>query len=188
MKQKIKLFAILLFSVVLFACNNNPKQSNESTDKSASRKTGSTGDEDTTIVIASVTGGVTMFVADPTILKSDWQTFINSQLEPESCTLTKVEIVPNSDASIYYLVASGTMSGGENMKASIELEQGSPSCLMVSGFTVTCTTSACSSEGTGCVPVLLACNPCSNGGKCTKTVSSSPTAIFPSIATSLCSN
>ncbi len=187
MKQKIKQVTILLFSIILIACNNNsnPKENNKSQEKSASL----TNEDDTVIVIASINGGVPTFVADPNVLQSDWQNFITNQLDLGPCTLNHIEIISDGLAAPkYYLVVSGTMNS-QPMKASIELEQGGPTCYMVSGLTVTCTTSDCASEKDGCVPTLLMCTPCSGTGKCTKTVSDRPSAIFPSItATTDCQN
>jgi hypothetical protein len=50
--------------------------------------------------------------------------------------------------------------------------------ILLARGTISCTTSDCSQETTGCVPKfekgsdLGYCTPCNNGGKCTKTVSS----------------
>ncbi|WP_046744254.1 hypothetical protein [Kordia zhangzhouensis] len=56
---------------------------------------------------------------------------------------------------------------------------------LVAGPRITCTTSDCSSEPTGCAVKydnddtgLPYCSPCSNGGKCTKTAISSDVALF----------
>lgn len=57
--------------------------------------------------------------------------------------------------------------------------------ILVAGPRITCTTSDCSSEPTGCAVKydnddtgLPYCSPCSNGGKCTKTAISSDVALF----------
>jgi len=184
MKLQIKHLAILLFSFVFLACENNHEQNNNSTDKSTSLVTAN----DSTIVIATLIGGVTTFVADPDDLKSDWQQFLNNQGQFEDCTLNSVEIKLSADSSTYFLVVFGKTSGDEDMKSTIELELDAPSCLMITGYTVTCTTTDCSSELNGCIPVGLSCTACENQGKCTKSVTNSPTVIFPSIATSTCSN
>ena len=64
----------------------------------------------------------------------------------------------------YYLVFEGS-----NCKStfSVNLEEAN---LFVNDNT-SCTTTDCSSEPLGCVPVLTACTACSNKGKCTKTIS-----------------
>lgn len=182
MKQKIKHIAILLFSVMLIACNNNPKENNKSKDKSASL----TSSNDTTIVIATVNDGVASFVADSSTLRNDWQNFISNLPDLEPCELNHIQIVSDEGSTKYYLVVSGTMNN-QPLKATIELEQGAPTCLIVSGLTVSCVTTDCSSEPE-CIPFGVTCTPCSNGGKCTKTVTSSPVVIFPSVATGDCSN
>ncbi len=186
MKLKIKHITILLllFSVVIIACNNNPKQNNNSKNQQAS----STFSRDSTIVIASLNDGVTTFVADSNILKSDWQKFLTNQPEIGPCELSSIKIVPNVEATTYYLIASGTMSGGKNLKSTIELELEPPTCLSLSSSTTICTTTECSDEQEGCIPVAVACTKCGNSGKCSKTVSNSPVAIFPSIPTGTCQN
>ncbi len=184
MKPQIKQLTILLFSFVLFACNNGQREANNSSSNSQLLE-GS--EADTTIVIATLDSGETSFVVNQNVLKSDWQEFLSNIPEYATCTLNSVEIVSNVDSTVYYLVASGTISG-ENMKSTIELKLEQPSCLYITGLTVTCTTTACSSEGTGCIPVILHCTECGNKGKCTKSVSNSPRAIFSSIEASTCQN
>ncbi len=184
MKQKIKHIAILLFSITLIACNNNQNENKNSTEKTASL----INENDSTIVIAEINNGVITFVADSTSLKNDWQNFITNQPDLGPCQLNQIAIVSDGTASPkYYLIVTGTMNN-ELIKSTLELEQGGPICWIVSGFTVTCTTTACSNEQLGCVPQLLACTPCGNIGKCTKTVVNNAVAIFPSIASSVCSN
>lgn len=183
MKQKIKTIAILLFSTALIACSSN---SNEN--KNSQRNAVQTSSNDSTIVIAEINNDVASFVADSSTLRNDWQNFINNQTDLGPCELNQIEIFSDSTEGMkYYLVVSGT-ANQESIKSTLELEQEGSTCLIISGFTVTCTTSACSSEQLGCVPKLLACTPCGNSGKCTKTVSDSPTAIFPSVGTSSCQN
>lgn len=183
MKHKIKHIVILLFSIALIACNNNPTENKSATNNSATL----TSENDSTIVIAEISGGVTTFVADSTTLRNDWQNFISNQPDLSTCELNKIEIIADASSNKYYLVVTGIMNS-ESLKSTLELEQGGPTCWMVSGFTVTCTTTACSSEQLGCVPQLLACSPCGNVGKCTKTVVNNVVAIFPSIAPSVCPN
>jgi len=186
MKQKINHIAILLFSIALIGCNNNSTENKTLTNKS----TNLTSENDSTIVIAEISGGVISFVADSTTLRNDWQNFISNQPDLGACELNKIEIlagVDSSGADKYYLIVSGTMNN-ENMKSTILLEQGGSNCLVVMGYTLSCTTKACAEEDLGCVPKVTSCSPCSNKGACTKTITNSPTAIFPSVAPSTCPN
>lgn len=43
--------------------------------------------------------------------------------------------------------------------------------ILVANGTITCTTSECSSQPDGCVPLTTYCSECTNKGKCTKTMS-----------------
>lgn len=186
MKQKMKHIAILLFSIALIACNNNSTENKTSTNQSTTL----TSENDSTIVIAEISGGVISFVADSTTLRNDWQNFISNQPDLELCQLNKIEIlsgVDSSGANKFYLIVSGVMNN-ENMKSTLELEQEGSNCLVVIGYTLTCTTKACASEDLGCVPKVTSCSPCGNKGLCTKTISNSPTAIFPSVVPSTCPN
>jgi hypothetical protein len=179
MKTQIKTIVIFLLSVIVIACNNNPKENSKSNDKSESL----TSSSDTIIVIGTLHEGVASFVADSTVLRTDWEKFITANINP--CKLNHIEILPNEDRTKYYLVVSGTMES-DMMKASIELKQSDTTCLMLYSYTTSCVSSDCSSEAIGCVPLGMACTPCSNKGKCTKTVSNSPTDIFISVTPSNC--
>jgi hypothetical protein len=184
MQQKIKHIAILLFSIALIACNNNSTENKSATNNSATL----TSENDSTIVIAEISGGVTTFVADSTNLRNDWQNFISNQPDLGTCELNKIQILSGLDSSganKFYLIVSGTMNN-ENMKSTILLEQVGSNCLVVMGYTLSCTTKAFAEEDLGCVPKVTSCSPCSNKGACTKTITNSPTAIFPSIAPSTC--
>lgn len=185
MKQKIKTIAILLFSTALIACSSN---SNEN--KNSQRNAAQTSSNDSTIVIAEINGDLPSFVADSTALRNDWQNFINTQTDVGPCELNKIEILSGADSigSIkYYLIVSGTTQN-ENMKSLIELEQGGPTCWIVSGLTVSCNSKACADDLEGCVPDRLRCTPCGNKGECTKTITSDVFAIFPSLPPSTCQN
>lgn len=63
----------------------------------------------------------------------------------------------------YYLVFTG-----KKFKStfSVELTNGELRALS----SISCTTSECSAEPLGCVPLSTACSKCGNGGKCTKTI------------------
>ena len=184
MKQKIKQIVILLFSIILFACNNNPNENKNSTEKIASLNS----ENDTSLVIAEINNGIASFVADSTSLKNDWQNFITNQPDLGPCQLNHIAIISDGTASPkYYLVVSGTMNN-EAMKSLMELEQGGPTCWMVSGLTVTCTTKACAEDLEGCVPDRLRCTPCTNLGDCTKTITSDALSIFSSLTPSVCQN
>ncbi|MFA9214893.1 MAG: hypothetical protein ACEQSR_13795 [Candidatus Methylacidiphilales bacterium] len=185
MKQKINTIAILLFLSALIACNSNSSE-NKNSEKNALQNSSN----DSTIVIAELNGGVPSFVADSNTLRNDWQKFISNQAELGSCQLNKIEIlagVDSSGANKYYLIVSGTINN-ENMKSTILLEQGGSNCLVVMGYTLSCTTKACAEEDLGCVPKVTSCSPCNNKGACTKTITNSPTAIFPSVEPSTCQN
>jgi hypothetical protein len=134
--------------------------------------------EDTTIVIGHQSGDTVTFTADTNTLKSDWQSFLRTIPDFETCSITTIAFY--QDGSNVYLMARGTM-GTENLKTSIELQQTGGGCLFIStGFTTVCTTTACSDEANGCVPQFTKCTKCANNGKCTKTITSG-NLIFPSI-------
>ena len=64
----------------------------------------------------------------------------------------------------YYLVFRG-----ERYISSFAIEVQEQQLLALAG--ISCTTSDCASELGGCVPAVTSCTPCSNQGKCTKTIS-----------------
>lgn len=179
MKTKTNHFTWLLLAFIIIACGNPAKQ-NPST-----HTTALTGN-DTTIVIGSYEGSTAAFVADSSTLKSDWQTFIDHIADYQGATLDKIEII--NKAPNFYLEVTG-YANSKRLRALMPLKLFDETCLYVTGTTITCTTNDCASEEQGCVPWgSTACTKCANDGKCTKTVSNSPTIIFPSIATSTCVN
>jgi hypothetical protein len=183
MKRKMKNFAALLFSVALIACNSSPKEVEDS--KSESEELTS---NDTTIVIASGEGSNLAFVADSTTLRNDWQNFMSHQPDVDNCQLNHIALSYNSESGKYFLITSGTLNS-EDMRAMIELRDGGGGCLMLSGWTLTCTaTGQCANDPEGCLPAGSFCTKCTLPGTCTKSISDSPTAIFSSIETGGCNN
>ena len=69
--------------------------------------------------------------------------------------------------TLYFLVFKG-----ETYSSSFSVTANSSN--LYANNSISCTTSECASESFGCTPKLngVACYPCSNKGKCTKTVSS----------------
>lgn len=175
---------LLIFSLLFIACSNSDSGSSQNNDTSlASHQQRLFGDDDTAIVIGHVDGDTITFVPDSNTLKSDWQNFLSNNPEIGTCSLTHIQFVTNSGTSEYYLVATGT-KGEEVLKSTLLLQLEGTDCL-IARATLTCTTTDCSSEALGCIPVVLSCNPCSNKGKCTKTISTG-VGMFPSIAPSTC--
>ncbi|MEJ7627420.1 MAG: hypothetical protein WKF35_11190 [Ferruginibacter sp.] len=89
-----------------------------------------------------------------------------SQIEARF-TDVKITIINSS----YYLIFSG-----ERIKSAFLVAINANNILRVADVGISCTTSDCASEMYGCIPEaggVLACEPCANKGKCTKTVSSS---------------
>lgn len=177
--KKMFLLSLGLIGLAMMSFKGCPENGNE---KFVENKSAN----DSTVVIASINNGVVAFVADQNVLKSDWQKFITNIVNQGICHLDNVQIITYPNNSKYYLVASGTISGTA-MKSSLQLQQDG-TCMIVTGYVVTCTSSACSAEVTGCIPnyTNTACEPCHNQGKCTKTVTTDYHGIFPSLSPSTC--
>ena len=77
---------------------------------------------------------------------------------------TEVYIQSNSENN-YFLVFKG------DKYRSTFLAQINEGYIYIHAPGTSCTTSECASELNGCIPILTACSPCKNKGKCTKTVS-----------------
>lgn len=136
----------------------------------------------TTVVIGQVQNSTASFVTDPSVLKSDWQAFLSNNPQIGACTLSAITIVASGPE--YYLVAYGTQSTIP-LRSILHLEKTPGGCLMAGTYTVTCTTTDCSSESNGCAPQASSCSACSNNGKCTKTITSG-IEIFPSVTPGSC--
>jgi hypothetical protein len=140
------------------------------------------------IFVAHVDGGTTAFLVDTNILKSDWQNYLNTQSGLSGISLSHVEIIYQNN--LYYVRAYGTM--GSNALASTmntHTSGSGPVCIIIGGsnqLTITCTTTDCSSEPLGCVPLVTSCSPCSNHGKCTRTTTNNISVIFPNIPPNSC--
>jgi len=173
----------LIFSLFLASCASNSNDQNTSAGDTTKQQANTTKEHDSTIVFGQLNGGTPSFVADSTTLKKDWQKFLNSNPEIDSCKLTQIGFIINEEN--YYLVAHGTL-GEEPIRSVIHLDKTEHGCLYKSGLTITCTTTACASETLGCLPLVTSCSPCSNSGKCTKSASNA-VAIFASISPDVCS-
>lgn len=172
----------LMLSLAFIACNRNANESTKAAPQSESLM-----DETDGIVFGQVTAGVATLSQDPSTLKSDWEDFINTNTGLGPCTISDVGFI--EDNGLYYLVATGSTSS-DPIKSALLMEESAGGCLFISGgvITVTCTTTECSSETMGCMPLNTACTPCQNGGACTKSSTNGISTIFPSIATSACSS
>ncbi len=173
---------------IFSACSNSTTKSESSTDSTAVAKKSLTSQTDS-IIVANATGGTATFIVDTNTLKSDWQNFMNTQPETSPAVITHIEIIYAN--SQYYMRAEGTVNGVfmvSTMYTHTDPGTGHE-CLVIGGsdgYVVSCTTSACSSEALACFPSLSHCTPCSNKGKCTRTVSSSAALVFPSITPTAC--
>lgn len=120
-------------------------------------------------IIGKITNNVpTITVDKPKLIKGFTSNLnANSQL---NASFNNVEVI-NSGENFYLIFK------GDNIRSTLMVtkELGSKGIyfLMAQGKT-SCTTTDCSHEATGCVPNWLskACDPCNNGGKCTRTTSS----------------
>ena len=179
----MKKFALGLITFCVFficSCNNTNDTSKENTDSTS--VSANTLNENDTIVIGHVSGDTITFTADSNTLRTDWQNFLNNQPEIGTCTLNDIQFFVNSGT--YYLTVRGNTET-DMLRSTMELQKSPIGCLYICGYKITCTTTDCSSEVMGCMPLNTACTECQNKGKCTKSSSNSVT-IFPSIAPSTC--
>ena len=184
MKKTINHIALFFVGMAFVACNSSTSETSNTSDIESEL----TSSNDTTIIVAALAGGSVSFVADAETMRKDWQKFLAQQQNGASVKVENVEIVFNEETKKYYLNASGTLDSLA-LKAAIELRMGSVNCLMLSGQTLMCTaTGTCASDPTGCLPAEMYCTKCADEeGACTKTVTSTPTAMFPSVETGSCS-
>lgn len=120
-------------------------------------------------VVGELQGGVPVITVDQQSLRSTYNTNLLT-LSGIDGQFISVSLVISTEAGIdYYLVFNGPV-----YKSSLPANLGSDGVSIVVIGTMSCTTSACSSEDSGCVPRGngLSCSPCANKGTCTKTVSS----------------
>ena len=85
---------------------------------------------------------------------------------------TDVKIVAGAQGD-YALVFTG-----KEYKSTFRVEKADDGTVLRANYTISCTTSDCAQETSGCEPRFNGgdrgnCSPCSNDGKCAKTVSSS---------------
>ncbi len=138
-----------------------------------------------TIVMGQVNNGVATFTVDTKLLRSDLQHFISQGLKMP-VAFTDVKINFDAGASTYYLVATGAVKGGPAVRTTLHVREYA-GCLFIGGEPVTtCTTTGATAETVGCQPVATACTTCPGGAECTKTVSSTPRALFVSIPLGSC--
>jgi|GEM_PF-5823302 len=182
MKNFITILAVL---IALSSCSDSTKQTAD--ENGSATTTGSTTSEqnvnDSTLVIGQLNDGNPSFVADSSILKSDWQHYLNSSLEGSDCHLNHIFFLSNDGK--YYLAVAGSQ-GDLPIRSTLPLTQSPAGCMYVTGLTITCTTNDCASESFGCIPNLTSCTPCSNNGKCTKSISNTPLKIFSSFTATVC--
>ncbi|HMJ47181.1 MAG TPA: hypothetical protein VK498_07605 [Ferruginibacter sp.] len=149
-----KLNLILLFSLFLVSCQSNSAKGQ--------------------MLVGKIDNSVAVITANKTTLLTN---FSNNLLRLSGITGNFTDATIVQDGSNYYLVFTGTQFKSSLL---LKLMPSSDNTTLVyeddggGGGHVTCTTSECAAEPRGCVPapVGLACTPCANGGKCTKTVSS----------------
>jgi hypothetical protein len=148
-----RLNVILFFVVLLLSCKNNSTQAQ--------------------VTVGKIENAIAVITANKeTLLKN----YNSNLLKLSAITGNFTEVAITLIDGSYYLVFKGTQ-----YKSSLKLTSKPKTgrVLLIDegdgggGGHVSCTTSDCSSEPTGCVPSKpgLACTPCANKGKCTKTVS-----------------
>jgi hypothetical protein len=121
-----------------------------------------------TTIVGKVEGDNAVLTADKALLLKAYNKNLQilSKIDGNFTDVAIVKVVND-----YLLVFSG-----EKYKSVLIIEQNGQT-LLARGQ-VSCTTSDCPQETTGCIPKfesgseLGTCTPCSNNGKCTKTVSS----------------
>ena len=140
---------------------------------------------DTGILIATINLGVISFLADSNALLSDWELFLNTTGGLSGVDLNLIEITTNSGS--YTLAALGNIDGTP-LRSLIKLDNSNASCLMIAGTVISCTSALACAGDEACLPLGLTCNPpCPGAGTCTRTITSSYVAWFPSIPSSVCS-
>ncbi len=142
----INFFLILFISV---ACQNTPTKAQ---------------DQNKTFVGTLENGSAVL-----TVDKSKMLATYNENLLKVSgidAKFSELSILTASDKE-YFLVFKGDTYISSFTVTAVNLE-------LYAANNISCTTSECASEEFGCTPKLsgVACRPCSNKGKCTKTVSS----------------
>lgn len=121
-----------------------------------------------TTIIGKVEGDKAILTTDKALLLKNYNKNLQTLSQIEG-NFTDVTII--KAANDYLLVFSG-----EKYKSVLAIEQEGQMLHAIGK--VSCTTSDCPQETTGCIPKfesgseLGTCTPCSNNGKCTKTVSS----------------
>lgn len=130
-----------------------------------------------TLYIAERVGDDVLLRVDQQQLLNDWSVFLSE--ESSEIYLKTLQIISRDEKQ--FLVAAGTRSG-TSTRATIRLiEMRDEPLFLLTGVTVVCETTDCPDEMLGCFPIDVSCNPCSNSGKCKKTVSTSASTIFPSL-------
>lgn len=145
----------LFFSLFLLSCQSNSAKAQ--------------------MLVGKIDNSVAIITANKTTLLTN---FSNNLLRLSGINGNFTDATIVKDGSNYYLVFTGVqfksslllklMPSSDNTTMLVYEDDGG------GGGHVTCTTSECAAEPRGCVPapVGLACTPCANSGKCTKTVSS----------------
>ncbi|MBC7534243.1 MAG: hypothetical protein H7258_00950 [Ferruginibacter sp.] len=145
----MKIFNFFLFLLILLACQNTPIKAQN---------------QDQTLVGTLQNGTAVLTVDMPKMLAT-----YNANLLKMSGIdgkFTDLTIKTTSDKQ-YFLVFKGAIYSSSFRVTAI-------SSNLYADDGISCTTSDCASEDFGCTPKLsgAGCYPCSNRGKCTKTVSS----------------
>jgi hypothetical protein len=120
-------------------------------------------------LVGAIQGGVPVITVDQQSLVSTYNANLLN-LSGIDGQFTSVNLVISNEAGVdFYLVFNGPI-----YKSSLPANLDSDGVSIIAIGTMSCTTSECSSEDSGCVPRGngLSCTPCANKGTCTKTVSS----------------
>ena len=145
----MKLLHFLLFSFILLACKNTAVKAQ---------------DQHKTLVGTYENGKLTLTADKHKMLAAYNANLL--KLSDIDAKFTEIIIQSTSDNQ-YYLVFKGDTYHSSFIITAVDSK-------LYALNTISCTTSDCASESFGCTPKSngVACFPCSNNGKCTKTVSS----------------
>ncbi len=146
--SSMKKIGYFIFFIVFVACQNSPSKAQE---------------QKLTLIGKFDNGNIVLTVDKPVMLKA-----YNAKLAKLSGIeghFTDISIKETSDKQ-YMLVFKGETYISTFLVTAVQSD-------LYAANTISCTTSDCSSEAFGCTPKSngVACWPCSNKGKCTKTVS-----------------
>lgn len=167
--------ATVVISAIFWSCSNDNDQSNttnfEQTD--LSQMTPKNLSHSDTIIGYIDTNGIFQLTADKNEILSNWN-YNLKELVGIDAFLNDIEVI-KIDTDDYFLKGTGTSDWGASMSLHFNLNNSN-----ISLSKVNCTSKACATSETGCVPrkSQKSCTPCNGGiSDCTKTVTSASMGV-----------